>query len=192
MSLLFITGLFLLVSFSHIVINEILKAVNNRLSVGGIFCDLEKAFDCMNRGILVDKLQFYGIKGKFLALIQSYLRGRYQAVLINKFNAYDDVSSRWKKITNGVPQGSILGPLLFLVYINDLPMATDSDSKVVLFADDTSIIITSPNQEGLQIALNKTLPAINSWFKANFLTLIKHIIYIFEQKNYIDNTSEIN
>ena len=61
---------------SYDVINEILNAMNNRLLVGGIFCDLEKAFVCVNHGILVDKLQFYGIKGKFLALIQSYLKGR--------------------------------------------------------------------------------------------------------------------
>jgi hypothetical protein len=67
---------------SYYVINEILKATNNRLSVGGIFCDPEKAFDCVNHGILVDKLQFYGIKGKFLALIQSYLKGRYQKYLL--------------------------------------------------------------------------------------------------------------
>jgi len=59
--------------------------------------------------------------------------------------------------------------LLFLIYINDLPMVTDSDSKLVLFADDTSIIITRPNQEGFKIALNKTLCDIISWFKANFL-----------------------
>jgi len=72
---------------SYDVINEILKAINNRLLVGGIFCDLEKAFDCVNHRILADKLQFYGIKGKFLALIQSYLRGRYQKLLIDKFNA---------------------------------------------------------------------------------------------------------
>ena len=63
------------------VINEILKAMNNSLSVGGIFCHLEKAFDCVNHEILVDKLQFYRIKGKFLVLMQSYLRGSYQKVI---------------------------------------------------------------------------------------------------------------
>jgi hypothetical protein len=62
-----------------------------------------------------------------------------------------------KKITEEVPLGSILSTLLFLVYINDLPMATDSDSRVVLFAGDTSIIITSSNQEGFHIALHKIL-----------------------------------
>ena len=76
------------------------------------------------------------VMGKFLALIQSYLRGRYQKVFIDKFNTYDDVSSGWSKIRNEVPQGSILGPLLFLVYRNDLPMTTDSDTNVVFFADD--------------------------------------------------------
>jgi hypothetical protein len=90
-----------------------------------------------------------------------------------------------EKITNGVPQDSILGPLLFLIFINDFPIATNSDSKVVLFADDTSIIITSPNQEGLQIALDKTLSDINSWFIASFLllNLNKAYIYNFEPKN---------
>ena len=76
--------------------------MNIRLSVGGIFSDLVKAFDC-NHGILADKLEFYGIIGKFLTLIQSYLRDRNERVLIDKINVYDSVSSRWKNIPYGVP-----------------------------------------------------------------------------------------
>jgi len=75
--------------------------MNFRFSVGGIFSDLEKAFDCVNRGILVDKLEFYGISEKFLTFIQSYLRDRNQRVLTDKINAYDSVSSRWKKLQMG-------------------------------------------------------------------------------------------
>ena len=106
--------------------------MNNRLSVGRIFCVLKKTFNCVNHGILVDKLEFYGISGKFLTFIQSYLRGSYQKVLIDKFNAYNGVSSGWKKVTSGASQCSILGPLLFLIYVNYLPKITD-DVKVVLF-----------------------------------------------------------
>ena len=103
---------------SYNVINEYQKPW---LSVGGIFCDLEKSFDCVNHGILVNKLEFYGTSGIFLTLIQSYPRERYQKWFIDIINAYDSIYSRCKKVTNAVPQGAILGPLLFVIYVNIYP-----------------------------------------------------------------------
>ena len=72
---------------SYKIINEILQAMNNKFKVGGILCDLEKAFDCINHTIFLDKLEFYGIKGKFLELIQSYLRDRFQKLIVENKNA---------------------------------------------------------------------------------------------------------
>jgi len=90
-------------------------------------------------------------------LIQSYPRERYQKELIDKVNACDSISSRWEKVTNAVPQVWILDPLLFLTSINDLPKITDNYAKVVLFTDDTSIIVINSNQGGLQTALTLIL-----------------------------------
>jgi hypothetical protein len=128
---------------SYKLTDKILNTLNNRMMVGGIFCDLQKAFDCVNRNILLTKLEFYGITGITYKLIKSYLKGRYQRVVLN--NHSSSPCSNWGEITHGVPQGSILGPLLFLLYVNDLPQITNDNSKIVLFADNTSIIITNPN-----------------------------------------------
>jgi hypothetical protein len=122
--------------------------MNIRLSVGGILCDLNKAFDCVDHGIIVDKLEFSGISGKFQTLTQSYLRVRLKKVLIATLKAYDGVSSRWKRVINGVPGCLMLGSLLLLIYFNDLPKITDNDAKTVL--NDTSIRVTTSNQEEVQ------------------------------------------
>jgi hypothetical protein len=103
---------------SHILLNEILAAMNSKQMVGGIFCDLHKAFDCINHAVLFEKLKFYGISGKFYDLVKSYLDGRHQKVTLSHNNGTE---SNWEKIKQGVPQGSILGPIFFLIYINDLP-----------------------------------------------------------------------
>ena len=98
-----------------------------------LFCDLHKAFDCVSHKILLVKLEFYGITATFLNLIKYYLEDRYQKVSIGSSIHSDNISSDWKKITHVVPQGSILGPLLFFTYRNDLPKVLIQDGLLLLF-----------------------------------------------------------
>ena len=146
---------------------DFVKAIEDAIAGGdlaiGVFCDLSKAFDTINHSILLDKLEHYGIRGKFKEWIQSYLTGREQYV------EYKGCKSSRSPILTGVPQGSILGPLLFLLYINDLPAA--ANLKTVMFADDSNLLIRGNNIRDLCYVLNNELEHINDYFKANQLKL---------------------
>ena len=119
-------------------INEILNALSNSLLIGGIFCDLEKAFDYVNHKILLTKIEFYGITGSH------YKLDRYQRTLLYNEDGNITVST-WSKVEHGVPQGSVLGHLLFHIFINDLPKFINDKSLPILLADDTSILESHPN-----------------------------------------------
>jgi hypothetical protein len=125
------------------------------------------AFDCVNHNILLTKLEFYGVTRTILNLIKSYLEGRNQKVILD--NNLPNSNSDWGEIRHGAPQGSILGPLLSLLYINDLPEIVNDNAEVVLHADDTSIIITILNPTDFTNSANKIFQYINKWFTTNLL-----------------------
>jgi hypothetical protein len=143
--------------------------MNNKQRVGGLFCDLQMAFDCVNHKILLEKLEYYEVEGKFKILIESYLTGRYQGVTLNNITN-NNSSSKWEVIKCGVPQGSILGPLSFLIYINDLPTILNKDNNMVLFADETIITSTDSNRWDFNINANQMFQDINTWFNVNLFT----------------------
>jgi hypothetical protein len=147
------------VSFKRI--NDILLALNNKLTAGGIFCDLGKSFDCVNHNILLSKFEFYWIVCKANTLIKSYLNDRYQRTVIDTSHSNNSSSSDWVKVKNWVPQCSILCPLLFLFHVNDLPGIITNVSQPVLFADDTSILISKPSPTEFINNNNKLFGNIN-------------------------------
>ena len=144
--------------------NRIANALDNKYHASSIFIDLSKAFDTLDHSILLTKLSNCGFRGIFNDLILSYLSERKQSVLFN------GVKSEFESITCGVPQGSILGPLLFLIYMNDIANSS-SIAKFILFADDTSLFFESPTLSELNTLMNSEFKLIKNWMSANKLSL---------------------
>ena len=134
--------------------------INSNQYTGLVFLDLTKAFDSVNHDILLLKLDHYGIRGSTNQLIKLFL-SRKQFVFIK------GAKSKLLQNNYGVPQGSILGPLLFLLYVNDMPQAVNC--MPILFADDTCLIFTAPNLASLTTIINKELQNLSIWFDSNKL-----------------------
>ena len=139
------------------IIHEIQTAFDNNptVDVRGVFLDISKAFDKVWHDGLVFKLKSYGVEGELLSLLKNYLQSREQRVVLN------GQTSGWRKINSGVPQGSVLGPLLFLIYINDLPDGIISMCKI--FADDTSLFSKVLDINKSVTELNTDLEKISQW-----------------------------
>lgn len=145
-------------------VNDTLNCFESGQYSVSLFCDLSKAFDCVQHDILIAKLKHYKLDVRFITLIKSYLENRRQVVYV------DGTPSEIKTISHGVPQGSVLGPILFLIYANDLP-ANLPNTDVTLFADDTTITVKGTNLDDALRLSECAQSVANDWFKANFLKL---------------------
>ena len=144
-----------------VMIESFKKALDNRLLAGAILTDLSKAFDCLKHDLLIAKLNAYGFDNSSLKYILSYLSKRKHRTKVN--NSY----SSWSEIKTGVPQGSILGPLLFNIYLNDIFFFVDK-SNITNYADDNTPYATESNIDELLITLKNDTDTLLKWFDDNY------------------------
>ena len=149
-------------------LHQSVQSVSSTLAKGkhvlGIFIDLSKAFDTLDHSILLEKLNRYGIRGTALKLMESYLNNRDQYV------SFNNTASEKLPILYGVPQGSILGPLLFLLYMNDIINCyKDPNTRFVLYADDTNIFVSGPSKESVFEKANYVLEHVSTFMRCNLL-----------------------
>ena len=140
------------------------NSIDNKGLAGAVFMDLSKAFDCVNHGLLIAKLSAYRLNKDALQLIRSYLSNSQQRVKIN--SSFSD----WKEIKIGEPQGSVLGPLLFNVFVNDIFWFVHR-TKICNYADDTTIFASHPDLDTIIKQLEEDSSVIVKWFSDNFLKL---------------------
>lgn len=146
--------------------SQVYKSLDEKQKVLAIFLDLAKAFDTVDHTFLIQKLELLGIRGLPLTLFKSYLSERLQMVKI------DNIYSSQKCIEYGVPQGTVLGPILFILYINDL-CEKDINGRIVTYADDTVLVYTDVSWSEVYKKANMSLKSVYEWLNDNLLTLNK-------------------
>ena len=165
-------------------IDKLHQQLENSQRPFSIFIDLSKAFDTLNHSILISKLRYYGVDEHAIKWFKSYLSNRKQYVQI------DEVKSSIKDIETGVPQGSTLGPLLFIIYMNDISASSNLLKSIILFADDTTLnsvlsIFPASNNVSTSIFINRELNKITEWLRANKLSLnvgkTKYMVFRYSQ-----------
>ena len=135
-----------------------------KLPVDVIFLDFAKAFDKVPHQRMLYKLKMYGIEGNLLDWIKAFLLNRSQRVILG------DTQSNWLPVTSGVPQGSVLGPILFVIFINDLPDVISKENSCKIYADDTKIL-SIVNSLAAQLQLQSDIDQIVHWTKSWFMEL---------------------
>ena len=168
-------------------IDHVSKQMENGKTPGNLYIDLSKAFDTLTFDILLFKLKYYGVTDTALALMSSYLKNRKQYVV------FDNTQSEYSEVYTGVPQGSILGPLFFSIYITDLITASDK-LNYLMYADDTTIYFNFEDFdfENTEKHINAELEKVNTWLKLNKLSLNvqKTKLMVFHRKQ--KKVSEVN
>ena len=168
---------------THMALITLIDKLSNALDEGsrvvGIFLDFSKAFDTIDHDILLLKLEHYGVRGLALDWFKNYLNSRFQYVMYNGIKSYQS------QVTCGVPQGSILGPLLFLIYVNDLHKVV-KNAFLLLFADDSNLFYTGNDMVDITGKINDDLQHLTEWLASNKLSLnIKKTNYMIFHSGYI-------